>query len=199
LVPRLTKAKANPCAAKNPCNPSGAKNPCAASDDITISNAEAVKAYACIRPVLQTAYGKSGNSVALAYTKWKDYSAVPYPSSTHGGRFVRNYANPKGANYGKFEKSGIMPQGTVLAKDSFSVTKTGAVAPGPLFLMEKMGRGFNKASGNWRYTMIMPNGTTFGVTKGKNSAGMKFCTECHAAVGENQDHMFFLPEEFRSK
>jgi hypothetical protein len=166
---------------------------------VTLKDAEAAKAYGCILPDLRKAYGKSSNPVAAAYLKWRRYSRVAYPSMTHGGRFVNNYANNKARKYAGFEKSGKMPKGSILAKDSFSVSKTGATGVGPLFLMEKMGRGFNKASGNWRYTMIMPDGSTFGTTKGKGSARMKFCTECHAAVGETQDHMFFLPAEYRVK
>jgi hypothetical protein len=92
-----------------------------------------------------------------------------------------------------------MPKGAVLAKDSLSVSKASAISVGPLFVMEKMGPGFAKVSGDWHYTMIMPDGSIFGVTNGKGAAQMKFCAECHAAVGDTQDHMFFLPAEFRVK
>ena len=63
--------------------------------------------------------------------------------------------------------------------------------------MEKMPAGFNKASGDWKYTMIMANGSTFGTTNGKGSAAVTFCLECHASVGEDQDHLFFMPEDVR--
>ena len=43
--------------------------------------------------------------------------------------------------------------------------------------------------------MIMPDGKTFGVTKGKNAAGVKFCITCHA--GADVDQMMFLPDEVR--
>ncbi len=46
--------------------------------------------------------------------------------------------------------------------------------------------------------MIMPDGVIFGQTKGKNSAGMVFCMECHAAA-EETDHLMFLPDEYRAK
>ena len=161
--------------------------------------AEAAKAYDCILPDLQRAYRKSGNSAAMASAKWRRYSRVAYPSATHGGRLVNNYANEASRKYAGFENAGKMPKGAVLAKDSFSVSKTGALGVGPLFIMEKMAPGFSKASGDWRYTMIMPDGSIFGVTNGKGAARMKFCAECHAAVGETQDHMFFLPAEFRVK
>jgi hypothetical protein len=90
-----------------------------------------------------------------------------------------------------------MRKGSVLAKNSFIVNGKGQAVPGPLFLMEKMAAGFNPQSGNWRYTMIMPDGTVYGTSQGKGSAKVQFCVECHAGVGEIQDHMFFLPKEYR--
>ena len=68
--------------------------------------------------------------------------------------------------------------------------------PGALFLMEKMPDGFNHASGNWRYTMIMPDGSIFGTTGGVGAKQVQFCISCHLAV-EHQDHLFFIPEEYR--
>jgi len=72
------------------------------------------------------------------------------------------------------------------------------VAPGPLFLMEKMPAGFNYVSGDWRYTMIMPDGRIFGVTKGENAERVEYCITCHLAREDN-DHLFFVPEAFRVK
>jgi len=90
-----------------------------------------------------------------------------------------------------------MPAGAVLAKDSFAVQPNGRTAVGPLFLMEKMHGSFSKASANWRYTLIMPNGQTIGTTNGKGSSNVKFCAECHISVAEEQDSMLLLPEEVR--
>jgi hypothetical protein len=61
--------------------------------------------------------------------------------------------------------------------------------------MEKMQAGFSPATGDWRYTMIMPNGAVFGATKGKDAAKVQFCADCHG--GSENDSMFFLPEEYR--
>jgi len=58
----------------------------------------------------------------------------------------------------RFEAAGRLPVGSVIAKDSFSVTETGGILLGPLFVMEKMPAGFNPASGDWRYTLIQPDG-----------------------------------------
>ena len=53
--------------------------------------------------------------------------------------------------------------------------------------MEKMAAGFNADSNDWRYTMIMPNGSIFGTTNGNNSSKVQFCIDCHQAVQPDQD------------
>ncbi len=73
----------------------------------------------------------------------------------------------------------------------------GQLSAGPLFLMEKMNAGFNADTGNWRYTMIMPNGSVFGTTGGAGSAKMRFCADCHLSVAPEVDSMLFVPEEYR--
>lgn len=197
----------NPCAAKrcNPCNPCAANacnpcnpcNPCGGAAAPEITKAEALAAYDCLMNEMQAAYAKSGNAFAAQFVKWRLYNNRPYVSDTHGGRLTNNYANAAAGNYGKFEKLGKFSKGAVLAKDSFTVNKAGRIGVGPLFLMEKMSAGFNKASGDWKYTLIMPNGQTVGVTGGKGSKAVGFCHECHIAVAEDQDSAMLLPEEFR--
>jgi hypothetical protein len=142
-------------------------------------------------------YSKSGMKDAALYADWDKYATQPYPSDTHGGRYVVNYGNAQSKAYRKYEDAGRMPVGAKLAKDSFVVKTDGKAGPGPLFLMEKMPKGFNQNSDDWRYKMVMPNGQLFGMTNGKNSAAMTFCYECHAAVAEDQDSMMFLPDEYR--
>lgn len=199
--PCAAKNPCNPCAAKNPCNPCAATNPCnpcGAAAEVKLSNAEALAVYDCLKGEMKTAYAKSGNLWAKWYSYWGKASTQPYVSSTHGNRFVHNYASKKAIDsYRKFEKGGKMVSGGVLAKDSFTVTPKGQVSVGPLFLMEKMKPGFMKASNDWRYTLIMPNGQTIGTTNGKGSKNVQFCITCHQAVAEDQDAMFFLPEEYR--
>ncbi len=145
-------------------------------------------------------YAKAGVTTVGGYTGWTRVNTSPYQSATHGSRYVNNYADKKAARrYTKFEKAGSMPAGSVIAKDSFAVRPDGSTALGPLFVMQKMTAGFSPKTGNWRYTMIMPNGTVVGTTKGKGSASVKFCAECHMSMGEGQDSLVFLPGEFRKK
>ena len=190
---------ANPCAASNPCEPCGACNPCnpcAAGEAPELSAAEAIGAYNCIRGTLHAGYTKSGNAWAGQYAAWQNYSTQPYVSDTHGGRYVNNYANGRGSNYSQYENAGPAPVGTVLAKDSFSVSPTGQVGVGPLFLMEKMAAGFSSESGDWRYSLILPNGKVLGETGGVGGDKVGFCVDCHLAV-EEQDSRFYLPDEYR--
>ncbi len=194
----------NPCAAANPCNPCAANpcnpcNPCAAAGAIKLTNAEAAAAWDCMMPDLKAAYAKSGHPVAVAFADWRAFSTVAYPSGTHGNRYVQNFANGIGqAAYGRYEDVGKAPVGLQVAKPSMTVTGNGEVGVGPLFLMEKMNAGFNAGSGDWRYTMIMPNGSVFGETLGEGSANVQFCVDCHGAVADAQDNLFFLPAEFRA-
>ena len=58
--------------------------------------------------------------------------------------------------------------------------------------------GFNSESGDWRYSMIMPDGSLFGETGGVNAESVDFCIGCHATRSK-YDHLFFLPEELRLK
>lgn len=200
--PCAAKKGCNPCAAKKGCNPCGACNPCnpcGGAPVVELTSAEASSAYDCLLKEMTAAYGKSKNPIAKNYTNFRRYSKVAYQSATHGNRFVQNYANNYAKNYGAYENAGTFTPGALLAKDSFTVSGDGKMAVGPLFLMQKMPGGFNKASLDWKYSMIMPDGKVFGATGGKNSAAMNFCYECHNAVAPDQDAVMLLPEEFRVK
>ena len=189
----------NPCAAKacNPCNPC---NPCGAGAGGELSSAEARVAYDCLSGSMTGGYAKAGVKDVQGYAGWTSVSSSPYQSATHGNRYVNNFANKYAAyRYRLFEKAGSMPVGSVIAKDSFLAKANGKLAAGPLFIMKKMPAGFSKNTGNWQYSMIMPNGKLIGTTNGKGSASVKFCAECHASVSETQDFLFFLPAEFRVK
>ena len=199
----------NPCAAQkaaNPCNPCAAQkaanpcNPCAASvPEVNVPADEMKALYDCLQPKMKTAYRKGDHWAAKKWAGWNLFSTLSYRSETHGGRFVQNAVNAIAATvYGKYEDLKVMPAGSTIAKPSFVVSPDGQASIGPLFIMEKMIKGFNEESADWRYAMIMPDGSTFGITKGLNSAGMGFCVECHAGSKDN-DYMMFMPEEYRRK
>ena len=192
----------NPCAGVNPCNPCAGVNPCnpcaPGNGGKELSPEEASAAYECFKGEMKTGYGMSGEDGAADYQGWSRYNTSPYVSLTHGGRYVNNYANNAANSYGRFEDAGTMPVGAIIAKDSFVVGGDGTVSAGPLFLMKKMDPGFMPEYGDWKYTMIIPDGSTWGATGGKNSSGMQFCIDCHVAA-EDYDYLFFLPGEFRKE
>jgi hypothetical protein len=166
---------------------------------VELTEAEAIEVYDCLFPIMTAAYAKAGRDDATAYADWRRYSTRAYVSDTHGSRYVQNYASAEAKAYGNYESAGTFPAGAKLAKDSFMVDAKGEVAVGPLFLMEKMPAGFNAESDDWRYTMVMPDGTTAGTTKGQGDENVSFCIGCHQSVTPEQDNVMLLPEEFRAK
>jgi hypothetical protein len=163
----------------------------------SLDDSTALVVYAEILDDMVRGYALSRNATARDYRKWRRYNWAPYRSATHGERFVNNYGNAIGKDYGRFEQAGEMPVGTVLAKDSVAVTALGDVYPGPLFIMEKMPAGFDPGGGDWRYSMILPDGSYFGVTNGQQAERVEFCRSCHQAAGKERDFLFFVPEDNR--
>ncbi len=162
-----------------------------------LSPDEAATVYARIVDDMADAYAMSGDPSAVNYRRWQAFSRSPYPSETHGGRYVSNYGNALSGPYAGGAGAQLQ-EGAVLAKDSFSVNADGDVFPGPLFLMEKMASGFHPEARDWRYSMIMPDGSFFGVTGGDDADRVGFCITCHQDAGDENDHLFFVPEAFRT-
>jgi hypothetical protein len=155
----------------------------AAPDD-----AEAERLYGCMRAAMAAAF-----SEALAdYQHWPRFSTRPYLSAVHAGRFVNNYANAiAAAAYGRYGAGEPLPVGSVVVKDSFSVSTDGHVAFGPAFVMEKV------AAERWTYTMVMPEGWVFGSSDGPGAENVAFCNACHDAVAGSGDPLYYLPAQYR--
>jgi len=162
-----------------------------------LSDADALAIYDRIRASMVAGYRLSSLPYAGSYIAWPRFNTVPYRSAQHGERYVNNYANDAAKAYGDYESSGSMPAGAVLVKDSFTVTQRGDVFSGPLFMMEKMAAGFDPPRRNWRYTMIMPDGSLFGTSKGQGAERIGFCAACHELTGAGRDGLFYVPEDYR--
>jgi hypothetical protein len=161
-----------------------------------LDDERASEIYAVARAAMRVGYPLSGSRVARDYQSWRRYNRVPYLSATHGNHYLNNYANEQARAYGGFEAAGRMPVGAVIAKDSFSVTETGGILLGPLFVMEKMPQGFNYVSGDWKFTLVKPDGTLFGETRGPGAERVQYCVACHLAR-ERYDHLYFIPRQYR--
>lgn len=162
-----------------------------------LSGADALVIYNRILDDLVAGYRLSSLPYADSHRSWRRFNTVPYRSAQHGERYVSNYANDIARGYRRFEQSGELPVGSILVKDSFAVTRQGDVFSGPLFVMEKMPPGFRPAGGDWRYTMVMPDGSLFGSTGAAGAERVEFCAGCHERVGDGQDHLFYVPKQYR--
>ena len=161
-----------------------------------IDDARAMEIYSIARPSLGRGYAASDHPIAQSYLAWRRLNRAPYLSSTHGNHYINNYYNDAAAGYAKHEEGVPLPQGAIIAKDSFAVTESGSILLGPLFVMEKMPEGFNYVSGDWRYTQINPDGEFFGETHGDGAERVEYCIGCHLAA-EERDHLYGVPEAFR--
>lgn len=165
-----------------------------------LTDAQAAELYACIEASLLEGYKKSGRAEAEAFRSWPIASTTPFISATHGNRFVNHYVNDIGAEeYLKYAEEGVvMPVGSITAKESYTISKkNGKVRRGPLFLMEKMAAGTFPETADWKYAVILPNGKIMAETGGEKGKKVKFCHDCHEAVVEGQDAMFYPGEEYR--
>ena len=194
LVSLAIGATAQQRQAPSEVQPGGGHFAAPAPADLT--GPEAAVIYEGIRDRMARGYRQSGDNSARNFQRWDRFNSAPYRSATHGHRYVNNYANATAERYGLFEQAGPMPPGAVIVKDSFYVSEAGDVFPGALMVMEKMEEGFDVSTGDWRYSMIMPDGSLFGETGGENGQAVQFCAGCHALAAKD-DHLFFIPEAFR--
>ncbi len=162
----------------------------------TLSPAEAEAIYRRVVEDMARAYTLSRDVIAERYQRWRRYNTSPYQSATHGNRYINSYANALARDYDRLSEVDELPVGAVLAKDSFAVTDQGDVFLGPLFLMEKMNKDFDSEGRDWRYSMIMPDGSYFGRTGGDAEEQVVFCRTCHEAAGDDNDYLFFVPKDF---
>ena len=161
-----------------------------------LTEQEATTAYECIQRDLAEAYVRSGIPAAGEYLEWTRYSTKPYRSKGHEYRYLNNYANEIADEYySQYGDKLPMPVGSILAKDSFVSNKGGRIVLGALTLMEKMPIGFNSETGDWRFTMILPDGRIMGSTGDDDQVAVEFCVECHTK--SKKDFMMFLPRRYR--
>ncbi|MET1415849.1 cytochrome P460 family protein [Roseibium sp. HPY-6] len=167
-------------------------------DPADLSKEEAQRIYAGLKDRMSSLYAIADLPAIEGYQSWTLFNDAPYISATHGRRYVNNYANAIAANYAILKEGEKLPAGSVLAKDSITVTGDGRVFPGAMFGMEKLAEGASPETADWRYFMVVPDGSIVGDTTGDNPQLMTYCHECHIGV-EDRDFTFYVPEEYRVK
>lgn len=162
-------------------------------DPARLDPAAAERAYASVVNDMANRFATSADPAAIYYRRWWRANRSPYLSTTHGNRYVNNYVNLTARVYGTLPPGEPMPIGSVIAKDAISIDASGEILPGALALMEKKFEGYDKAARDWRYALILPDGSIFADSNGPNAAGTEFCVTCHATAGDDADHLFFMP------
>jgi len=152
--------------------------------------------YDQLKARMASGYGLAKLPILKNYQSWKIYNSEPYISATHGRRYVNNYANKVVTNYGKLKKGESYPVGSVFAKDTITVTSTKKVFPGAMFIMEKLEPGKSPVTGDWRYVMVLPDGSMFGDTMGAAAEDVEYCAACHIQKSR-EDYVFFVPKKYR--
>ncbi len=160
-----------------------------------LQTAEINKAYDGLRKKMASGYALAKVAVVKNYQKWKRYNSEPYLSAAHGQRYVNNYANKLAKNYGHLEKGETYPVGAVFAKDTITVTSQKKIFPGGMFIMEKLPKGKSPDTADWRYVMLLPDGSMFGDTTGDDPESVEYCHACHIQKSR-QDYVFFVPEKY---
>lgn len=161
-------------------------------DPFDLEAAQINEIYDCLKDAMAEGYAKQGDEVASNFRSWTVTSTRPAVAGPHGNRLLQTFTNDIAAEqYLKFAEEGVkMPAGSVLAKESITISKKKKQARvGPLFIMTKMEDGAIPETADWLYAGIQPNGK---VMKIKQS----FCHDCHAGYPD-QDMLAYPLEEVR--
>jgi len=161
-----------------------------------LSMNDALSIYALIKTKMAKGYGLSRNPLIKNYTNWRRFNKTPYLSATHGNRYINTYGNARSHKYSTLKPGEKLQTGAVLAKDSFTVTRTQGIFAGAVFVMQKLKHGASPKTGDWRYVQIMPDGSLFGDSGGDGASKMKFCYGCHRNASKT-DYLFNVREKYR--
>lgn len=142
----------------------------------------------CAAQPAATVKDKAAEAAFKEYKGWKKVNDQPVLSETHGNRWVFTYLNKKAAAAGLAGKFPF-PRGAVLAKESFENEGGKPGLRGPLFVMEKRGKGYDPANDDWHYAVVNPDGTVAMSGSGREGHATQFCAGCHESAKVN-DYVF---------
>lgn len=164
-----------------------------------LSDDEARIAGDCVEGVRRAAFAMAEHLPAREHAGWARMTTRPYRSEhSLQSVYVEVFANARAADYARFEDGTPLPIGAGIAKAAFRVSHDGEVAPAQLYMLEKMPPGFDPETGDWRYTMIGPDGQIVGQTGGRADAWMGHCKVCHV-IARDQDFLLFPAPPYRRK
>lgn len=138
-------------------------------------------AYDCFEEQLLAGYAKSKHVLARVFGDWDRSTYAPFQYDEIGSRYLVVYGNDRAVG----EESTLwldrdLPVGGTVAAAGFSISEDGKLIAEPLMIYEKMTQGYTFGRGNWRQTMIGPDGAIIGVTKGPGADALTVCQDCAA-------------------
>jgi hypothetical protein len=154
--------------------------------------ADVDRLYGCLSDKMKEGYASKEHEVGSVYRDWKVTATGAAAPGAHGNRFLLTFANDVAYDqYVTYNEDGgfSMPVGSVLAKESFSLSKKQKPRRGPLFIMTKVGAGEADEFDNWVYSALQPSGKTMKIKQ-------SFCHDCHVAF-EDQDSMGYPDTDVR--
>lgn len=209
-VPRVAKEYSEIKEQRAKCEKDDSLGFCEAAEDYQplMTDDEANAAWQClVKGAVVAGFAGKPAPADVAYKDWKRYSSAPYQSA-HINRFVDdetsqsiyviNYANEAAKNYGKYEQSGPMIEGSLLAKYSMVISgERGVIDLSPIYTMEKVAEGKLPKTKDWKYDLIAPNGLKLAGKELDLEFSQELCAGCHLNFGAKTNSMLFMPEEVR--
>lgn len=162
-----------------------------------LTGEEAAQVYDCLAEALHDGYTTGAKRWIPAdkiaeYRGWTQASSFPAAPGFHDSRFLMTWVNETGAEeYMRYAEDPVIPVGTWIAKESFTVTDDGNAQSGPLFLMEKVAEGTSPETDDWFYMAVAANGTPMGVNV------ISACSDCHQGAFGHQGGLGYPVEEAR--
>lgn len=142
-------------------------------------------AYDCLEGWLLDSYAQSKHVVPALIEDWERASYAPFKMEQIADRYLVIYGNERAV--GEEETVWLdrdMPIGAIVAAAGFTIDGEGRAIPAPLFIYEKMSNGYLFGRGNWRQTLIEPDGTIAAVTKGPGAEQLTACADCGARAAD---------------
>jgi len=162
-----------------------------------LTTAEANRAWDCLIDDMQGRWEKSAHPIVGEYLGWKSYTSEISFAEAQGGCYMKITVNPDGERYGKYEKSGLLPYGTRIAKGTFAATLDGRLLLGTLLTMEKLiGAADTVNSEDWRFTHILADGTVYDSLSEVGLEKVSECITCHKTA-KFGDLVFYPPKSTR--
>jgi hypothetical protein len=142
-------------------------------------------AYDCFEERLLAGYAQSKHIIAKTFGNWERASDYPFIYDQVGDQYLVVYGNDRAVGEEKtvwMDRN--MPIGATVVAAGFKIDDQGVLSPAPAMIYEKMINGYTIARGNWRQTMIAPDGDIIGVTNGPGADNLTVCQDCAAGSAD---------------